>query len=287
MRSCDEVLELISAALDGPLADAEQAALDEHLAHCPACSALWEELRDLHAATVQLDDVPAPAGFADRVMDAIAAAPTQEQNGQTAAFPEKKKRARTPWKGWTAAAAAVAVVVLGAVTLTGPFGVGSQNTSADSAASVQTADDNGSSLDEGAEDGSSIETYSAAPREAAEDVPESVSEDTSEQEFAEEAQLESGDAAAGEDAAFYTITDLQGSSCGTLILTGALLPAGLESYEYTEDEDGNRIYRVPTDYFFTYVEDLQTQQTSNFLYTFEQTDADPDAEYGLIVVEVP
>ena len=104
MRTCDETLELISAALDGALSDRDRAELDEHLSQCPACSALFEELRELHDQTAALEDVSAPAGFTGRVMDAIAADPAQERPENVIPFPAKK-RSRAPWKGWAATAA--------------------------------------------------------------------------------------------------------------------------------------------------------------------------------------
>lgn len=118
MRSCDEILEWISAALDNQLNADEQAALNEHLAHCPACSALYDDLRTLQAATVDMDDIPAPTGFTDTVMSAIAANPVQVRGNNIISISAKKKP-RTPWKRWGACAAAVAVVVLGASTLPG------------------------------------------------------------------------------------------------------------------------------------------------------------------------
>ena len=73
MRSCDEIVELISASLDGELSADEQTALDEHIARCPACSALLDDLRALHMAAADWEEVSAPAGFAEAVMSAIAA----------------------------------------------------------------------------------------------------------------------------------------------------------------------------------------------------------------------
>jgi putative zinc finger protein/predicted integral membrane protein DUF2275 len=50
MKECRDIRELMSAALDGELAPAEQARLDSHLPGCPRCRAALAELR----ATVRL-----------------------------------------------------------------------------------------------------------------------------------------------------------------------------------------------------------------------------------------
>ena len=50
MAHCDEYVDLISAAIDGALSPVEQEKLDSHLASCPECRALYEELTALHAA---------------------------------------------------------------------------------------------------------------------------------------------------------------------------------------------------------------------------------------------
>lgn len=143
MRTCDETLELISAALDGALSDRDRAELDEHLSQCPACSALFEELRELHDQTAALEDVSAPAGFTGRVMDAIAADPAQERPENVIPFPAKK-RSRAPWKGWAATAAVVAVVALGALTLPGQLKTADQASSSDCAAPAAGMAENGS-----------------------------------------------------------------------------------------------------------------------------------------------
>ena len=50
MLSCEEALEQMSQALDGPLTGEEQGELEAHLACCPACRADWAALRELHQA---------------------------------------------------------------------------------------------------------------------------------------------------------------------------------------------------------------------------------------------
>lgn len=281
MRSCDETLELISAALDGALTDEEQAVLKEHLSNCPACSALFAELSGLHAAAAQLEEVPAPAGFSDQVMARIAADPFQEPPGSAAAFPAKK-RSRIAWKGWAATAAAVAVVVLGATVLDGRMNIGSTNDSASSAQVPSVEEDAGFSSDnseptefsprttEGDEGGAFRNDIDIAA------APESAYSD---QDSMEEAADEA------EDIYGKNVADSLPSSvsyCGVLILTGDPLPEGLEDYDCVTDSAGTATYTVPADYFFACLAQLENQNAVNFSY--DASDGGP-AEYGLIVVE--
>ena len=260
MRSCDEILELISAALDGALTADEQTELDEHLSRCPACSALFDELKRLREASADLEDVPAPDGFAGRVMDAIAADPAQEHSDNVVPFPAKK-RSRTPWKGWAATAAVVAVVVLGAVALPGQLGASLSRSSDTAAPSLAQAESNGSTA---ANSGGALADADRA-------VPESV--------FGAEKSTSAEPQEASDLAPNVNAANLPGS-CGTLTLTGEALPAGLEDYACTEDETGTRTYEVPADFFFACLETLETEQPDGFSYEAGQE----DAGYGLIVV---
>ena len=45
MITCKEALELLSAQLDGAITIEEQAVLDAHLASCPECRRIQNELR--------------------------------------------------------------------------------------------------------------------------------------------------------------------------------------------------------------------------------------------------
>ena len=56
MLSCEEALEQMSQALDGPLTGEEQGELEAHLACCPACRADWAALRELHQAMGELEE---------------------------------------------------------------------------------------------------------------------------------------------------------------------------------------------------------------------------------------
>lgn len=69
--ACQRYYELISQRLDGELTEDEQQELESHLAVCPSCRALDQQLSGLHEQFSDLEEVPAPEGFAQGVMDRI------------------------------------------------------------------------------------------------------------------------------------------------------------------------------------------------------------------------
>ena len=69
--NCDRYLELLSARLDGALTEEEERELEEHLAACPDCRAAGAQLAALRSAFAEWEEVPAPEGFAQGVMDRI------------------------------------------------------------------------------------------------------------------------------------------------------------------------------------------------------------------------
>ena len=108
MAYCDEYWQLISAGLDGALSPDEEEALSAHLAQCPECKALYEELSVLHAALSDLPPVEVPADLHGRIMKAVAAE-------QVLPFvPLEKKKSSVHWQRWLASAAVFAVVLAGA-----------------------------------------------------------------------------------------------------------------------------------------------------------------------------
>lgn len=107
MAHCDEYLELISAAVDGALSPVESKKLEAHLALCPECRALYEDLLALHAALSDLSPAEVPEGLTDRIMAAVAA-----DNVVPLVSPAKKRSG--PWRKWLASAAVLAVVIVGA-----------------------------------------------------------------------------------------------------------------------------------------------------------------------------
>lgn len=72
---CEQALELMSQALDGPLAPALQAQLSAHLNTCPRCAALYRDLAQQSAALRALD-APFPEGLHQRILDHL---PAQQQ----------------------------------------------------------------------------------------------------------------------------------------------------------------------------------------------------------------
>ena len=74
--ACDKYLELLSARLDGALTEEEERELEEHLAACPDCRAVGAQLSALQGAFPELEELPAPEGFARDVMERIRAAET-------------------------------------------------------------------------------------------------------------------------------------------------------------------------------------------------------------------
>lgn len=284
MRSCDEIVDLISAALDGALTPDEQTALDEHLAVCPVCSALFADLRALHITVSELDEVPAPAGFSARVMSAIAADSAQKQNDNVIPFPTGKV-ARTPWKKLAASAAVVAVVALGAISLPGQLGGNTMmKSTADMAAPAAAP---------------AAEPECAAPAEA----PAEVMMDTS---------VSAASSAAGENTSTAPKFALKSSGMNSSAETDAT-PApkndSEDSVQTVEESDasavyavcgillhseapdefisvrtgaaGAQIYTVSADSFFSYD---QTLCVNGDAVAFDAV-ISPDSEVGLIIVQ--
>lgn len=104
--NCGEALERISAALDGELSPAERNELDAHLADCPACAALFEELAG-HSRLLRELDCEVPAGLTDRILSQL---PDQR--------PAPAKRSRVlHWRRWGALAACLALVLWAGLTV--------------------------------------------------------------------------------------------------------------------------------------------------------------------------
>lgn len=104
--NCEQALIALSAELDGELSPEARAALDDHLAHCPACRALREDLAALHAAWDGMD-VEAPDALMENVLGHL---PPQE--------PVKKAPViRIHWRRWAGVAAGLVLVVAAAWAL--------------------------------------------------------------------------------------------------------------------------------------------------------------------------
>ena len=271
MRSCDEIVELISASLDGELTASEQTALDEHIACCPACSALLDDLRALHTAAAGWEEVAAPADFTRLVMDAVAAESARETKDNVILFPSRKAK-RSYWKKWTVSAAAIAIVVLGAVSapsLMGNFSrkdavaesadmAYARNDSSPSEALMDVAEDQAvyyvTDADSAIKAQSKTETAPAAPAPSSEpgnpaEIP--VSDEKPNMEL-------------------YV---------GELILEG-MLPA-LESCEGSVSSDGTVTYLVSADLFAEILKELEASKPVGYSYLAGTS----DAQLGKIVVQ--
>lgn len=99
--NCDEILDLISASLDGELTAQQEAEVQSHLAQCPSCRALMVELTAIHDGCGSLDVTPPPE-LAQRILDNL---PSQKVVKPTKVI---------YWKRWGAMAAAVCLIALAA-----------------------------------------------------------------------------------------------------------------------------------------------------------------------------
>lgn len=276
MRTCDETLELISAALDGTLTAEEQTALNEHLAHCPACSALYTDLSELHIACSELEEIPAPDGFADRVMAHIAADPAQNQPNNVIPISAKKK-SYSHWKRWVASAAAVVIVVAGAAALP-EFAHKSSSLEDCAERDITAVCDNQTE---------SVLADQAAPEcVAEEEVLDSSTHSYTgamQQDGAETVGTVETAPAADAEPSNGALMD-RGVYCGVLTLDQTDLPEGLEQFDAAEDEQGSLTYVVPAEYFYSVLSAMQSESKA---VSSAPNDTDPHAEYGLIIVKKP
>lgn len=268
MGTCDEIFELLSAALDGELTPEKQTALDAHLACCSVCSALYEELRDLRAAMTDLPELTAPEGFSARVMDAVAADSTQEQTDNVVPFPARRRSAGV-WKRWGACAAAVAVVALGAIAAPGLL-PGGEKLAADDAQN------------------SAVSAYSTADQEGAcaADAAEAAEDTAPQYAWSEPSFGTSVEDSSEADSNGADLTELERKAdhagcpvgdqpcCGVLTVSSGELPENIGEYE-SFLQDGVRYYLLPAADFY--------ELTLQLGLSTEAWDA--DAEYGLVAVE--
>ena len=277
MRSCDEILELISASLDGQLTADEQTALDEHIACCPACSALLDDLRALHTAAADWEEVPAPAGFSASVMHAIAAEAAPKKADNVIPFSPRTAK-RNYRKKWGVSAAAIAIVVLGAVSAPSLMG----NFSAKDAAAPGSADMAYSMNDANAEAVMDMETaYVTAGTEedgsaTAEksSKPEAPAESSFETEVGSDPNCVIGSTAPSE----APETDVE-RYMGILILESSL--PMLEKYEGAACSDGTVTYLVSAEQFDEVFRLLEAEKPVGYGYTA----GNPDAQWGKITVQ--
>lgn len=134
MRTCEEYELLISAFIDGELAEGERAELMDHMALCPVCQRYFDDQIALHDALSGLEDVPAPAELAGRVMERVRSTPQDRPI-------QKKVRPLPRWGRWAALAACCALVVLGVWRLLGPDARFTSQSAVSSCAADEAAQD--------------------------------------------------------------------------------------------------------------------------------------------------
>lgn len=104
MGACERYEELISAFIDGALAEEDRSALSEHMSGCAACQAYFDDMIAIHEA-MDTESVQAPEDFVDTVMAKVRETP-QERPGRNVILLRS-------WRRWAAAAACCAIVALG------------------------------------------------------------------------------------------------------------------------------------------------------------------------------
>lgn len=70
--NCEQMTLLLSAWLDGELTKQEEEQMRGHLEQCTQCRALFEQLQTLHTSFSDLEEIQAPKGFAQNVMQCVA-----------------------------------------------------------------------------------------------------------------------------------------------------------------------------------------------------------------------
>lgn len=125
MSACESYMEMISAHLDGALADDERARMTDHLASCEACRNYMMELAAIRAALSDAEDVDVPDGFAEGVMQRVR---------ESVQRPKKQNLLRR-FAPLAACAAVLAVIFAGGIG----FGGASGGTMAGDAAAPESA----------------------------------------------------------------------------------------------------------------------------------------------------
>lgn len=104
--NCDEISDLLSASLDGELTVQQEAEVQSHLAQCPSCRALMEDLTAIHEGCGGLETAPPPE-LTRRILEHL---PPQKASKPTKII---------YWKRWGAMAAAVCLIALAAWRIPG------------------------------------------------------------------------------------------------------------------------------------------------------------------------
>lgn len=220
MLTCEDALERMSQALDGPLPLEERQALEEHLESCPECRAAYAVLFQMEDALREIGETPAPAELSARVMEQI----------QAEAAPARRPASRWNRAGWRnlAGLAACAVLCLG---LWHGAGLGSRENVVDepSAASQSEGQEDTSSsglLDE-AGPAQEEDPAGAQPAPAQADAPEEEAPEKA------ESSLSSGQA----EAASSQVEEVPAADTRSVL--GQESPEIPEAYAHTPDADSS------------------------------------------------
>ena len=220
MLTCEDALERMSQALDGPLPLEERQALEEHLESCPECRAAYAVLFQMEDALREIGETPAPAELSARVMEQI----------QAEAAPARRPAPRWNRAGWRnlAGLAACAVLCLG---LWHGAGLGSRENVVDepSAASQSSGQEDASSrglLDE-MEPAQEEDPVDAQPAPTQADAPEEEAPEKA------ESSLSSGQ----EEAASSQVEEVPAADTRSVL--GQESPEIPEAYAHTPDADSS------------------------------------------------
>lgn len=220
MLTCEDALERMSQALDGPLPLEERQALEEHLESCPECRAAYAVLFQMEDALREIGETPAPAELSARVMEQI----------QAEAAPARRPAPRWNRAGWRnlAGLAACAVLCLG---LWHGAGLGSRENvvnepSAASQSEGQEDTSSGGLLDE-AGPAQEEDPAGAQPAPTQADAPEEEAPEKA------ESSLSSGQA----EAASSQVEE--GPAADTRSVLGQESPEIPEAYAHTPDADSS------------------------------------------------
>ena len=217
LNTCDEMMVLLSARLDGALTEGEEAQLEEHLAQCGECRALADDLEAIHNAMPGLEEAP-PPGLTEAVMARIRA--TGEE---PIPFPVKKS-ARRHWQTWGTVAAVLAVTV--GILGTQRGGLGRVSTAAmppSAAQSVERGSGAENEMDRIVREGEADSVAPAeepmpspggsAPPQIMMTLPEPLTPEEASQRLCDQLGLDSGTTNGAEGPALKEDTQEQGPSC--------------------------------------------------------------------------
>lgn len=278
--TCDEALELISARLDGALSPDGEAALEAHLARCPACGALLADLTEIHAALDGAEEVPPPADLKDKIMAAVAAE-------QVVPLPAAPARRRPSWRAWGSIAAVLALALLGGGLLHNLGNAGGTNAAPMAAGGaaprgVYSAQAPAGSPAPAAEDGllapeaasQAVDPAEAQPADLEKNLPGQEADAGEPQSTPAPAPFRIAPASGGA----LTADTLPEAVCGILTLPAGDAPA-LDAYFSAQAEDGLHYYLPAADF-----QALAGSYDGGAALDDSGDGIDPEAEYGLVIL---